>query len=88
MQAATTGVTMSEMLRTSAELAANPELRRQFEEDRRSQLNPGESFYVDDVGIGHFHTVSRNPDIFSVGEKTSQSFFLKGYSLRSENKKE
>ena len=55
MQVATTGVTMTEMLRTSAELAANPELRHRFEEDRRLQLNPGESFYVDDVGIGHFH---------------------------------
>lgn len=55
MNTTNVGVTMSEMLRTSAELAANPELRRQFEEDRRSQLNPGESFYVDDVGIGHFH---------------------------------
>ena len=55
MHQVTIGVTMSEMLRTSAELAANPELRHRFEDEQRSQLNPGESFHVDNLGIGHFH---------------------------------
>src|ERR1035437_6885939 len=48
------GATMPQMLENAEKLASDPEYRKQVEADVRSKLVPGESFWIDEMGIGHF----------------------------------
>ena len=50
------GVTIAQLQGTSAALAADPELRKQVEDDLRSELPDGYDFHIDADGIGHLYT--------------------------------
>ena len=54
MPALLMGATMPQMLENAEKLASNPEYRKEVEFDVRSRLAPGESFWIDELGIGHF----------------------------------
>jgi hypothetical protein len=48
------GYTSKEIFETAGELVRDPELCRRVEEEERSRLNPGESFWIDGLGCGHW----------------------------------
>jgi len=47
------GSSMTDMLHTSSQLAENPELAHRVEDEVRKTLDPGELFWIDNIGIGH-----------------------------------
>lgn len=53
--ASMTDAFMTEMFRTMNELVSDPELRSRFEDEIRRKLPPGESFWIDEAGIGHYN---------------------------------
>jgi alpha-ketoglutarate-dependent taurine dioxygenase len=50
------GATMSQLLKNAAKLATDLEMRKQVEANIRAKLNPGDSFWIDNMGIGHFQS--------------------------------
>jgi hypothetical protein len=47
--------TFADLMENMRALASSPEARRKFEEEQRKMLEPGVSFWVDEMGVGHFH---------------------------------
>ena len=57
-QAIVDSATLKELMESSRRLASDPKARAKAEAEQRAKLKDGESFYIDELGIGHFFSAN------------------------------